>query len=149
MPIVEGCACPQPRRVPVHANLRTEINFNLALHACTSEINSGLSPHSDVCTQTVRGGPTELQRRMQSTLACKDFRGNVNRRLTKLSCFVRHERWLPQAVRRDEMMQHAACKPAPPPALGDAARPRGKWGCSPDLGQVRQGQSMALYCGST
>ena len=75
MPIVEGCAYPQPRLVPAHANLRTEINFILALHACTSEINSSLSPHSDVCTQTVRGGPTELQRRMQSTLACKDFRG--------------------------------------------------------------------------
>ena len=88
MPIVEGCAYPQPRLVPADANLRTEINFILALHACTSEINSGLSPHSDVCTQTVRGGPTELQCRMQSTLACKYFRGNVNRRLTKLSCFV-------------------------------------------------------------
>ena len=28
-------------------------------------------------------------------------------------------------------------------SLGDAACPRGKWGCSPEFGRARQGQSMA------
>ena len=72
-------AYPQPRPEPVFANLHTEINLGLALHACTSEIKCGLmyahTPH--------RSGPTELQRRVQSTRAYKISRGNLNRRLTK------------------------------------------------------------------